>query len=179
MKMHGSGRVASAGVAGFVLALLAGCQGDDKTGERVERLEQRVQATEFQLSGLTELEPRIFEALAKSEGTLETKLQEHREATRQMTEDFKAAHTGMKTDLGDHLRRLELVEAWIQEKDKEEEQKKLFAIEDGEIPPAWEELYKTCQMNDLGQAQTVLNFLVRINAYMSDFPVHHPVTLAE
>jgi hypothetical protein len=71
------------------------------------------------------------------------------------------------------------VEAWIQEKDKEEEQKKLFAIEDGEIPPAWEELHETCSMNELGHAQTVLNFLVRINAYMSDFPVSHPVMLRE
>jgi len=174
-----------------LLAMLAlfglqGCQGRDKTEERVERLEQRMQATEFQISGLSELEPRIFEALASKEAALDEKLQTHRESTRDLVgeyqeglQDFKAAHTGMKTDLGDHLRRLELVEAWIQEKDKEEEQKKLFAIEDGEIPSAWEELHEKCSMNELGHAQTVMNFLVRINAYMSDFPVQHPVMLPE
>ena len=158
---------------------LHGCQGGDKTEERIERLEQRMQATEFQISGLAELEPRIFEALAKKDSELDEKLLANQESTREVAEQFKAAHTGMKTDLGDHLRRLELVEAWIQEKDKEEEQKKLFAIEDGEIPPAWEELHEKCEMNELGHAQTVLNFLVRINAYMSDFPVQHEVLLPD
>ena len=164
-----------------ILALsgLHGCQGGEKTKERIERLEQRMQATEFQISGLAELEPRVFEALGKKDTEIDEKLQAHGEATRAVADEFKAAHNGMETDLGDHLRRLELVEAWIQEKDKEEEQKKLFAIEDGEIPPAWEELHEQCAMNELGHAQTVMNFLVRINAYMSDFPVSHPVILGE
>ena len=161
------------------LAFLPTCQGGDKTEDRIERLEQRMQATEFQLSSFAELEPRIYEVFAKKELELDEKLQVHKEKTLEFEEEFKAAHTGMKTDLGDHLRRLELVEAWIQEKDKEEEQKKLFAIEDGEIPPAWEELHEKCGMNELGRAQTVMNFLVRINAYMSDFPVSHPVLLGE
>ncbi|MFH1531901.1 MAG: hypothetical protein ABIK09_14340 [Pseudomonadota bacterium] len=163
----------------FALFCLHGCQGGDKTEERVERLEQRMQATEFQISGMAELEPRIFEALAKKEMDLDEKLQSYQESSREAAEEFQAAHTGMQTDLGDHLRRLELVEAWIQEKDKEEEQKKLFAIEDGEIPPSWGELHEKCGMNELGRAQTVMNYLVRINAYMSDFPVSHPVMLGE
>ncbi len=170
----------------LLLSGLLGCQGGDKTEERVERLEQRMQATEFQISGLAELEPRISDSLDKKEVLLDEKLREFQEQAREENravsegfETFKSAHSGFKTDLSDHLRRLELVEAWIQEKDKEEEQKKLFAIEDGEIPPAWEELHEKCGMGDLGYAQTVLNYLVRINAYMSDFPVHHPVLLPE
>ena len=154
-----------------VLALLGlqGCKSGDKTEERIERLEQRMQATEFQISGLAELEPRIFEAIAKKELALDEKLQAQQEKTREFVDEFQAAHTGMETDLSDHLRRLELVEAWIQEKDKEEEQKKLFAIEDGEIPPSWEELHEKCGMNELGHAQTVMNFLVRINAFRTRY----------
>ena len=147
--------------------VLAAC--GDSTEDRVQRLEQRVQASEFQIAGMAELEPRVMKELENKDKALQIQAK--------ALEQSGATLTQSQKDQDSFVRRLEMVEQWIQEKDKEEEKQKLYAWEDGQIPEPWKQLETQCGMDQVGEAQTILNWLVRVGAYMSDFPVHHAVDL--
>ena len=151
------------------LVLLLGCQKNDGEKERIETLENRVQATEFQMATLAEMEPRVINQIR----LVEEKTQEWAnlvDSSRERISDSEARSLNLE-------QRLEQVESWIREKEKEEE--KTFATPDGETPDAWKELAEKCKVTMAGEAQTTLNFLVRVDRYMSEFPVHHPVELDE
>ena len=151
-----------------MLALLS-CQKDNADQERIEALENRVQATEFQMASLAEIEPRVVNQIR----LVEEKTQEWAnlvDSSRQRISDSEARSVNLEE-------RLEQVESWIREKEEQEEKEKAFATPDGELPDAWKELGDKCQVTKAGEAQTTLNTLVRIDRYMSEFPVHHPVVL--
>jgi hypothetical protein len=148
--------------------VLAAC--GDSTEDRVQRLEQRVQASEFQIAGMAELEPRVMKELEAKDKALQVQAKALEQSGATMTQSQK--------DQESFVRRLEMVEQWIQEKDKEEEKQKLYAWEDGQIPDPWKQLETQCGMDKIGESQTILNWLVRMGAYMSDFPVHHAVDLS-
>lgn len=153
-----------------VVAVLMAWACSDSSDERLERLEQRVQASEFQLAGFAELEPRVMKEL-------EAKSQVIARQNNELANNGERLGQAER-EVENYAKRLEMVEQWIQEKDKEEEQQKLFAWDDGVIPDPWKQLETACQMTRLGEAQTVLNWMVRINSYMSDFPVQHAVDLS-
>jgi hypothetical protein len=151
------------------LILLLGCKQANDDKERVEALENRVQATEFQMATLAEMEPRLNTQIR----LIEEKNQEWAglvDSSRQRLTDGEARTLNLE-------QRLEQIESWIREKEEEEEKKKAFATPDGVVPDAWKELAEKCQLTLAGEAQTTLNFLVRVDRYMSEFPVHHPVAL--
>ena len=158
----------------LVLVLGAGCARDRDT-ERLESMENRLQATEFQLATVSEMEPRFGNRVQ----TLEGRFQEWASEWSERIESNREQAADMKGRLLAVEERLEQTEEWIREKQKEEEQERKFATPDGTIPEAWKQLESKCRLTMAAEAQTSLNFLVRIDRYMSEFPVHHPVELEQ
>jgi len=156
----------------LLLALgLASCQQRDDEGLRLESIENRVQANEFQLATLTEVEPRLGALLRATE-------EKYMEWAKRV-EATRATVAESQTRMLDIEQRLEQTEAWIREKEAQEEKLKAYATPDGEISEAWKQLNEKCALALAGEAQTSLNFLVRIDRYMSEFPVHHPVRVEQ
>jgi hypothetical protein len=157
-------------VVALVAVISLAC-GKEEEKDRFESIENRIQATEFHLATLSEIEPRLANMIrlvedkqAEWAGRVETAREGIAEAERK---SFALEE------------RLEAAEEWIREKDKEEERERAWATPDGTISPAWKLLPDRCGLDKAGEAQTTLNFLVRIDRYMSEFPVHHPVELEE
>jgi hypothetical protein len=154
----------------LILLLVAlSCRGNAVEQERLEALENRVQAAEFQMATLAELEPRLLNQLR----LVEEKTQEWAtqvQSGRERMSDAETRVLNLET-------RLEQTEQWIRQKEEEEEKLAAYATPDGEVPDAWKELNEKCHVSMAGEAQTTLNFLVRVDRYMSEFPVHHPVQL--
>ena len=149
--------------------LLFACQRGEGSSNRLETLENRVQATEFQMATLAEMEPRMANMISMIEG----KFQEWAtgfESARTRVSNLESRLLGLE-------QRLEQAEEWIREKQKENENPQDFAVPDGQVPDAWRDLWFKCAMKKAGKAQTTLNFLVRVDRYMSEFPVHHGVEL--
>ena len=164
---------------GFLMSILVivGCAaGPEK--ERLEAIENRLQATEFQMASLAETEHRVTAIIQRKEETYGewfTLI----ESTRESMADLETRILSLEQGLAQHEHRLGASEAWIREKQKEEEKERKFKTPDGTIGPEWKQLNDKCGLDKAGEAQTTLNILVRIDRYMSDFPVHHPVELAE
>jgi len=155
----------------LVLAGLLSCQQRSDEGLRMESIENRVQANEFQLATLTEVEPRLGALLRATEEKY-MEWAKRVEATRESVAEAQGRMLTME-------QRLEQAEAWIRQKELEEEKLKAYATPDGEISDAWKQLKGKCSLTLSGEAQTTLNFLVRIDRYMSEFPGHHPVRVEQ
>jgi len=138
-------------------------------------MENRLQATEFQLATVSEMEPRFGNRVQ----TLEGRFQEWASEWSARIENSLQELADAKTRLLSTETRLEHIEEYIRQKQKEEEQERDFATPDGTIPEAWKQLDEKCQLSLAAEAQTTLNLLVRIDRYMSEFPVHHPVELEQ
>ncbi len=155
----------------LLVAATVSCQQRNDDSLRLESIENRVQANEFQLATLTEVEPRLGALLRATE-------EKYMEWAKRV-EATRATVAESQTRLLDLEQRLEQAEAWIREKEAEEEKLKAYATPDGEISEAWKHLKDRCLLGLAGEAQTTLNFLVRIDRYMSEFPVHHPVSVEQ
>jgi len=163
------------------VVLLAGC-GREKEERRMEAVENRLQAAEFQIATLAEIEPRVIEELNKREAKIaqeSKKLYDRMESAEKRTDVMQVRTDESIVDSGEFRMRLEQAEAWIKEREKREEKERVESTPDGAIPDSWKELDQKCGLAVAGEAQTTLNMLVRIDRFMSDFPVHHAVTLGE
>ena len=142
-----------------------------RSKERFEAIENRLQSGEFHLATLAEVEPRLQNLITESES--------------RSSEWFRKIETLQGQNEDEQYKiftlemRLEQAEAWIAERDRREEKERVEMTPDGEINASWKELNTKCALDQAGQAQTTLNFLVRIDRYMSDFPVHHAVSLPQ
>jgi len=121
-----------------LLALSAMACGRPQEQERLESLENRLQANEFQLASVSEMEPRLLNAVRM----VEEKYQEWASRMESMIERVADVESRMMSV----ERRLEQVEEWIREEDKKEEKERIFATPDGKIPLPWKELHDKCQL---------------------------------
>lgn len=155
----------------LILVLIVPACKREKEVDRLEAIENRLQATEFQLATLSEIEHRLSTVIQKKEETYAewfSLIQSARESLSEMESKMLALE-----------QRVEAAEGWIRWKKEQEEKDIVLSTPDGKISDAWKQLSSKCQLSKAGEAQTTLNFLVRIDRYMSDFPVHHPVNLQE
>jgi len=160
----------AAGALSLVVLLISSCARKDER-ERLESFENRLQATEFHLATLSEVEPRLAGMIRTTEER-SNEWAGRLESTRQTLAESETRLFSME-------QRLEQTEEWIREKEKEEEKEKVYATPDGQVPVFWKQLNDKCALNQAGSAQTTLNTLVRIDRYMSEFPVQHPVVLQD
>jgi len=152
-------------------ALLAlSCQ-KEQDKDRLESIENRLQATEFHLATISEVEPRLTNMIRMTEEKYD-EWANRVESTRERMAELEGRLLAVE-------QRVEETEHWIREEEKSREQEKIWATPDGTVPEAWKQLSDKCGLAQAGQAQTTLNFLVRVDRYMSEFPVHHAVELAD
>jgi hypothetical protein len=149
---------------------LAAC-GKQEEKERVEAVENRLQAMEFQIATLAEAEPRVLAELQKKE---ESYLEWFR-----LVDKVRQTQAEDQTQAFALTQRVEATEEYIRAKQLEEEMERPYKTPDGTIPDAWKQLADKCALDKAGEAQTTLNFLVRVDRFMSEFPVHHPVSIRQ
>lgn len=145
--------------------------GKQQDRERIEAVENRLQSIEFQLATQAEAEPRILNVVQKKE---ESYLEYFRVLDQTRQEQAESQSELMALE-----QRLEATEEYIRAKQLEEEMERPYKTPDGTIPEAWKQLSDKCKLDKAGEAQTSLNFLVRVDRFMSDFPVHHPVEIED
>ena len=152
------------------LVLMCACR-EEPNKDRLESIENRLQATEFHLATVSEMEPRLTNMIHMTQEKY-NEWADRVESTRERIADVERRMQSLEE-------RTEETESWIRAEEKRREQEKIWATPDGEICEAWKQLKDSCGLDQAGQAQTTLNFLVRIDRYMSEFPVQHAIVLEE